>query len=222
MAIPVQTLTNEEIEVLIEGFDITNVGARLLLDKLTVNLESYNLNVRKGFAFNVEGTEVKFVTVSNEEETLKITYALSNGEEDVFGSVIVQKGDVKILKAYELVDGEVVETLNMEVTDEYLEDLKNVKDPENMEIADNKEDVLAQLPCIYGNWCGPGCGSGTPISKVDSCCKAHDGCYGSTGYFACSCDRKLHRCLAPYVADGSQWAITISLWFKKQPCNPLK
>lgn len=221
MTIPVQNLTNEEIEAFIEGFDINTIGAKRLINKLTVNLESYDLNVRKGFSTNIEGTEVKFVTVSNEEDTLKVTYLVSD-EVKVFGSVIVQKGEEKFLKAYDLIDGEVIQTLDMLITDEYLEDLNELTEPENMEIADNREDVMAQLPCIYGNYCGPKCGSGTPISKVDKCCKTHDGCYGDKGYFACSCDDKLQACLKPLRAGGSEWAVLISEYFYKQPCNPFK
>lgn len=81
--------------------------------------------------------------------------------------------------------------------------------------------LTTQASCIYGNWCGPGCsGPGAPISSVDTCCQTHDNCYGSRGYFACSCDLELQRCLNPYVLQGSEWAIAISVWFQNQPCNP--
>lgn len=42
---------------------------------------------------------------------------------------------------------------------------------------------------VYGNWCGPGYGSGTPIDLLDQGCKNHDMCYSSRGYHKCSCDR---------------------------------
>ncbi|WP_260472071.1 DNRLRE domain-containing protein [Bacillus canaveralius] len=48
---------------------------------------------------------------------------------------------------------------------------------------------------VWGNWCGPKHGGGPTKGKLDECCKAHDRCYGSTGYFACSCDNKLEKCI---------------------------
>jgi len=42
---------------------------------------------------------------------------------------------------------------------------------------------------IYGNWCGPNYGSGTPIDLLDTGCRTHDRCYGSRGYHKCSCDK---------------------------------
>ncbi|MGE5701316.1 MAG: phospholipase [Clostridia bacterium] len=51
-------------------------------------------------------------------------------------------------------------------------------------------------PCLYGNWCGPGCsGPDSPIDDVDDCCRKHDRCYDEKGYFSRSCDRKLCKCL---------------------------
>lgn len=44
---------------------------------------------------------------------------------------------------------------------------------------------------IYGNWCGPGYGGGTPIDTLDRACMRHDNCYGIEGYFSCSCDYQL-------------------------------
>lgn len=41
----------------------------------------------------------------------------------------------------------------------------------------------------YGNWCGPGYGSGTPIDILDTGCKNHDNCYANVGYHKCSCDK---------------------------------
>ena len=51
--------------------------------------------------------------------------------------------------------------------------------------------------CWYGNWCGPGCGSGTPIDNLDACCMAHDMCYSARGFGACSCDLDLVGCAFP-------------------------
>lgn len=44
---------------------------------------------------------------------------------------------------------------------------------------------------VYGNWCGPNYGSGTPIDEVDRACQTHDLCYTRSGYFDCRCDNQL-------------------------------
>lgn len=43
---------------------------------------------------------------------------------------------------------------------------------------------------IYGNWCGPNYGSGTPIDLLDTGCKNHDNCYKKRGRHKCSCDKE--------------------------------
>lgn len=76
------------------------------------------------------------------------------------------------------------------------------------------------VPCVYGNWCGPGCsGPAPPVDGIDRCCQAHDRCYGRRGYFACSCDRDLVKCLAPYSAR-SRAAKIMGTYFKYSPCRP--
>ncbi len=76
---------------------------------------------------------------------------------------------------------------------------------------------------IYGNWCGPGYGSGTPTDEVDACCMVHDHCYDAHGYFHCDCDHALIACLAPktnpFTAKGRAAGL-MTAWFAGQPCNP--
>jgi hypothetical protein len=55
---------------------------------------------------------------------------------------------------------------------------------------------------IYGNWCGPKYGSGTPKDDLDTCCQTHDNCYGDKGYFNCNCDLDLTRCA---YSTSAQW-----------------
>lgn len=88
----------------------------------------------------------------------------------------------------------------------------------------NAAPALAGIPCIYGNWCGPGCsGPGAPIDDVDACCKAHDECYSRRGYSSCSCDRELLNCLAPkrgLTTSKDRAASLIWTTFKALPCVP--
>lgn len=83
-------------------------------------------------------------------------------------------------------------------------------------LEDSDTDYL-DVPCLYGNWCGPGCsGPGAPIDSVDACCKAHDECYARRGYFACSCDRDLVNCLSRKTGSAA-W--TIRNYFRYSPCD---
>ena len=42
---------------------------------------------------------------------------------------------------------------------------------------------------LYGNWCGPNYGSGTPINLPNKGCKNHDICYGNKGRHKCFYDK---------------------------------
>ncbi|HVE77696.1 MAG TPA: phospholipase A2 family protein [Gemmatimonadaceae bacterium] len=88
--------------------------------------------------------------------------------------------------------------------------------------------TIQGLPCMYGRWCGPGCsGPGEPVDNLDRCCLAHDRCYETRGYFACSCDNTFLGCVAPirnvWTYRG-RWAITIWTAFASKVagglCNP--
>lgn len=77
---------------------------------------------------------------------------------------------------------------------------------------------------VWGNWCGPGHGGGSPKDHLDWSCKQHDNCYGARGYLKCSCDNELianiNR-LLPYMS-GSQKAMAsvVKAYFQVSPCNP--
>nr|WP_309145128.1 phospholipase A2 family protein [Brevibacillus sp. HB2.2] len=80
------------------------------------------------------------------------------------------------------------------------------------------------FPCLYGNWCGPGCsGPDAPIDNVDRCCKRHDECYVKHGYFSCHCDQELVRCLRNKVnntTEKGRMAGIISNFFSRTGCFP--
>lgn len=83
----------------------------------------------------------------------------------------------------------------------------------------------ASLP-IWGNWCGPGHGGGIAVDVLDSICRTHDRCYGSRGYFACSCDRAIVRDIRAnaYRMKTQERAVAaaVSTYFTYCLCNPLK
>lgn len=77
---------------------------------------------------------------------------------------------------------------------------------------------------IWGNWCGPGHGSGTPQDVLDTGCMKHDKCYEERGYFDCLCD----AVLVDYIDTNFKRmkfkekiaAIAIKTYFKNTLCNP--
>jgi hypothetical protein len=60
---------------------------------------------------------------------------------------------------------------------------------------------------LYGNWCGPGCGSGQVLDVLDSCCHDHDICYDLRGWGACSCDLAFVKCVNA-IGYGAPTAFT--------------
>lgn len=79
---------------------------------------------------------------------------------------------------------------------------------------------------VWGNWCGPGYGGGAAIDTLDSICRTHDRCYGSRGYFACSCDRAIVsdiRANAHRMGSKERAvAAAVSTYFTYCACNPFK
>ena len=76
----------------------------------------------------------------------------------------------------------------------YLFGLSQASDSEKVHVKTNKKsrsalNAKAVAFPVYGNWCGPGYGSGTPIDILDKGCKNHDLCYKNKGYHKCSCDK---------------------------------
>lgn len=61
---------------------------------------------------------------------------------------------------------------------------------------ENAIQTLRGMP-IWGNWCGPGYGSGVPIDLLDEGCMRHDNCYVHGGN-NCECNKKLIK----YIEDN--------------------
>lgn len=79
--------------------------------------------------------------------------------------------------------------------------------------------IQARWP-IYGNWCGPKYGSGTPIDLLDAGCRTHDKCYGSRGYHKCSCDKDFRAYINRNISkmSGTQkiMANAMKVWLNKK------
>ncbi|MCI2266249.1 hypothetical protein, partial [Sediminivirga luteola] len=76
---------------------------------------------------------------------------------------------------------------------------------------------------VWGNWCGPGHGGGTPRDTLDRLCMEHDNCYAARGYFDCECDARLRagisRSASSMGAGERAMAAAISVYFSIQPCR---
>lgn len=77
---------------------------------------------------------------------------------------------------------------------------------------------VISLP-IWGNWCGPGYGSGKPIDLLDEGCRQHDNCYIHGGN-NCKCNRKLinyiNNNLERMTRGQYIMAIAIRLYFQRE------
>lgn len=76
--------------------------------------------------------------------------------------------------------------------------------------------MLRGIP-IWGNWCGPGYGSGKPIDLLDEGCRQHDNCYVHGGN-NCSCNQRLinyiNRNIGRMTGGQSVMARAVKLYFQ--------
>lgn len=78
---------------------------------------------------------------------------------------------------------------------------------------------------IYGNWCGPGYGSGEPVDDLDRACMEHDHCYDRRGWGDCSCNRELQAAIDEALRNGHVNPLgrlvgpAMRRWFQWQPCR---
>jgi hypothetical protein len=178
-------------------------------------IKSKKYTVIKAEKIKIKDLDISFMVVGVKEEQVKIVLVKNKQDYYVFGSLIEEENGKKIMKGYNLSNNHIQEIVSKEYDEKFKQELKKLEEAEK--IYRKKEGVNKEgIPCIYGNWCGPGCsGPGAPISPVDACCKKHDNCYGEKGYFCKACDDELVDCLAPYVVQGDKWAIIISRWFSR-------
>ena len=214
--------TDKELGIFVERFK-KHEQIKLVVDELTKNeiITSEKINVLKAKKYESADLNFSFLVLMLEDDKVRITAIEVDDKMNTFVSIKENNGEFLVLKIYKVIDGKIeyIDTKNYEDILKGMESFEQVELPENLD----KKEVVANLKCMHGNWCGPGCsGPGKPIDAVDSCCKQHDICYGNKGYFACSCDRRLIKCLKPWVAQGSEWAIVVTAYFKKSPCNPFK
>ena len=109
--------------------------------------------------------------------------------------------------------------------------IKNGENKEVIEIGESfnkfsndmnrEEDSVATLRAatipIWGNWCGPGYGSGQPIDLLDEGCRQHDNCYVHGGN-NCNCNKRLinyiNRNIGRMTGGQSIMARAVKLYFQ--------
>lgn len=82
---------------------------------------------------------------------------------------------------------------------------------------DNTDSLRAASIPIWGNWCGPGYGSGRPIDLLDEGCRQHDNCYVHGGN-NCNCNRRLinyiNRNIGRMTGGQRAMARVVKLYFQ--------
>ncbi len=193
-----------------------NKGIRIFVNRLMrrKKIKSKEYTVIKAEKIKIKDVELLFIVVGLNYNKAKVVFIKGKQYCNIFGSIIEDKHGKEIMKGYKISNNHIKQIVSKDYDDDFKQDLKKLEDSEKYNCG--KEKIRKEgIPCLYGNWCGPGCsGPGAPISPVDACCKAHDICYDENGYFSKSCDDKLIHCLEPYVVQGNKWAILISNWFR--------
>lgn len=81
----------------------------------------------------------------------------------------------------------------------------------------NEEALRAMTAPIWGNWCGPGYGSGAPIDLLDEGCRQHDNCYVHGGN-NCNCNKRLinyiNKNINRMTGGQKKMASVVRWWFK--------
>ena len=171
-------------------------------------------------ASRLENSEFKIAMLILVQDNIKVVF-IDYGTEYKFTLRIIEKNDgIEMAYLYEILDKDLVLTNKNKYEDILykMQELDKSPIPQNF----NREEVNANLFCLHGNWGGAKCsGPAGPIDPVDSCCQAHDKCYAKQGYFSCACNRTLKKCLKPYLAEGSQWAILVTAAFVVSPCKEI-
>lgn len=194
-----------------------NKGIRIFVNTLMKEnkIKSKEYTVIKAEKTKIQDFDISFLVIGLNDNKVKIVLVRTDRDWDAFGSVIGEENGKELMKGYRISNNRIYQIVLKDYDEQFKRELKELDESEKNDSV--KEELCKEgIPCIYGNWCGPGCsGPGDPISPVDACCKAHDLCYDERGYFSKDCDDELIDCLAPYVVQGNKWAILISKWFSR-------
>ncbi|MED1107532.1 hypothetical protein [Bacillus paramycoides] len=184
-------------------------GVKKLLT--TLNASEGDFHTKSGYAFDIKDAHTgKILAVETyvfvAEKAQIHVKSVNNGEEVaevIFGDALVsEKG---IVENYEINNQQKVEKINVR------EDVEGfgaiipaaLFDDENYKPLSSSSDIEEKdLPFCLSPYkhCGPGCGDfsnlggGTPINRLDSCCKAHDTCWHNFGAWDPCCDKNVVRC----------------------------
>lgn len=193
-----------QVQIALKELDYTDLTFKNNTGIIAKKYESNDLNIT-------------FLNIEFKENDMNLLIIFSGTKTTVTLNIMEKLDDIKIINSYCVSNKHLKHSLTYLYNKSFKESLLEINKMEFPEKLEKESIVKSNLPCLYGNWCGPGCsGPDAPISKVDACCKKHDECYRDSGYFNCDCDKKLIQDLARYYYQGSEWAILITEYFKRQ------
>ena len=81
----------------------------------------------------------------------------------------------------------------------------------------NETTLRAMTIPIWGNWCGPGYGSGSPTNLLDEGCRQHDNCYVH-GWNNCKCNKNLiyyiNKNINRMISGQNKMTYAVKWWFQ--------
>lgn len=214
MSIKLEKLNDQEIKSFMERvFKDTKFQSITLELQKRKWLEEFKYSIKTAQRVITPENTVVNVTVSFDGERTDITITEIDNLFSYDLHYMFDKDGEKYIKYIHVENGNFGEHVDLKYSS-FLRSLDGLdKRAEEMQ----KNDVSTDGIPIYGNWCGPGYGSGTPIDGMDYCCKLHDNCYGSQCYSSCFCNGGLISCLQPYRPHW--FAVAAILYFTFASCD---
>lgn len=212
MSIKITDLNGQELDEFIKEVEGSE-SYKALYQKL-VGPENFKFSTKKAAKAPLEDKLLTFSILGFNEDKIKIVSTKTNNVIESTASIISYQGEKEIVTGFRYANNKIEKSYEKNYDEAFKQKLKELDLLEQKALTDG---IKIDVPCLYGNWCGPGCsGPGAPIDGIDSCCQLHDTCYEYMGYFNCSCDLLLLGCLLPYVNLGYNWAIIITAYFTAQ------
>ncbi|KGX84366.1 hypothetical protein [Pontibacillus litoralis] len=159
------------------------------------------------------GEQLKqFIRFLKFSDTLRIDYITASSPDNTSSLVQVIQliPNEKIRKVVTFKDGSLVGEHSKETDRKTIEldyDLSPSEKEINSRLSDGPDCIvngccqfryngLPWNPLVTYNWCGKGCGGGTPVNPLDTCCRTHDYCYRSFTTYPdkCACDQNFINC----------------------------
>ncbi len=215
MSIRLTELEGQELQRFIRKAEqdtgFVSMRGMMLNQKLVSSADYKVMDASQG---EYEGTKITFALLEMGENA-RIAIGEIDGQFEVTATLVDEVDGQEVLKFFRVVNGHIEPGKTIPFNEGFKKELEKL---DKLQIKQKEGQIEAADQCWYGNWCGPGCGSGTPIDDVDICCQTHDWCYQTRGYFNCHCDCTLADCVYPYISYH-QWASWIYYYMLNTCCR---